>query len=228
METSLFEVDPVTNEVVYEEAESEVLTDESGLVSDENSNSGSILDSEAEIAEEEVVVSDTSDSDSGVMLLSEEVAETLLASSPASGSLNSSTIDYFDRLVDGLPADYGYVAFRNSAGDAYAGTILYGKDWEYNDGTVIFGEGAVEVDVSRTSSTGSTYNTYITYESMDASDSFVELSQSGSILYYTNAVEGYPILGSGARPLDVGPFMAVGLISAMAVVVLSRLLSRRG
>lgn len=225
MENSLFEVDPVTNEIVYQDMESEVLSNESGTVSNENSSEGSVLDTETEVEEtQEDVLADTG-SGSDVMLLSDEVAETLLASSPASGSLNSSTIDYFDRLVDGLPADYGYVAYRNSSDDAYAGSIIYGEDWDSNGNTVVFGEGAVEIDVSRV--TGSGYSNYISYDTSDASDSVISLSQSGTILYYTNAVEGFPILGSGARPFDIAPFLVVGLISAMAVAVLSKLMNRR-
>lgn len=225
MRASLFDVDPVTNEVIYQRLGSEVVGDESGVVSDTNSSEGSILDTETEVLEtQENVLSDIGTGDS-VMLLSEEVTETLLASSPASGSLNSSTIDYFDRLVDGLPSDYGYVAYRNSSDDAYAGSIIYGKDWDCNDNTIVFGEGATEIDVSRVTGTG--YSSYISYDSSDASNSVITVNQSGSILYYTNALEGFPILGSGARPFDIAPFLVVGLISAFAVCVLNRLLNRR-
>lgn len=221
METNLFNVDPITNEIVY--AESEV--DENGVYSSEDGSQGGILQSEEEITENEVAADSSSDSGDSVMLLSEELIDALAVNSPASGSLNSSTIDYFDRLVDGLPLDYGYVAYRNSSDDAYAGTIIYGKDWETSGNSVVFGEGAISIDVSRV--TGSGYTNYITYDASDASNSVIGLNQSGTILYYTNAVEGFPILGSGARPLSISLFLVVGLISAMAVAVLNRLLSRR-
>jgi len=222
MEPSLFDVDPVTNEIVYEESGVE----ENGVYTFEDGDSGDLLQLEEEVLEEEMDTVSDSGSGDGVMLLSEEVEAALLASTPAAGSLNSSTIDYFDRLVDGLPADYGYVAYRNSSDDAYAGTIVFGEDWDYNENSVVFGSGAVEIDVSRVTGTG--YSSYIKYEAFDASDSVVSLSQSGSILYYTNVVEGYPILGAGIRPFDISPFIVVGLVSAMAVAVLMKLLNRRG
>lgn len=221
METSLFEVDPVTGDIVYEEGEVE----ESGVYSVEDGDTGSVLQPEEEVQEEMVSAPDSGSGDN-IMLLSEEVEAALLASTPAAGSLNSSTIDYFDRLVDGLPSDYGYVAYRNSSDDAYAGTIVYGEDWDCNEDTVVFGEGAIAIDVSRVTGTG--YSNYVRYDASDASDSVISLSQSGSILYYTNAVEGYPVLGAGSRPFDIAPFLVVGLITAMAVAVLTKLLCRRG
>lgn len=222
MEPSLFEVDPVTNEIVYEESGVE----ESGVYTFEDGDSGSLLQSEEEVLEEEMDTASDVGSGDGVMLLSEEVEAALLASTPAAGSLNSSTINYFDRLVDGLPSDYVYVAYRNSSDDTYAGSIIYGKEWDCNNNTVVFGEGAIEIDVSRVS--GSGYSNYISYDASDASDSIITLSQSGTILYYTNAVEGYPILGTGARPFDIAPFLVVGLVTSMAVAVLMKLLNRRG
>lgn len=220
---SLFEVDPETNEIIY--SESEVSESESGNISAENSSTGSILSSEEEVLETPELDSIDSDSGSVTVTLSAEQSAVLLASSPASGSLNSSTIDYFDRLVSGLPSNYCYVAFRNNTDDSYAGTIIYGKDFDCNGDTIVFGKGAVEIDVSRV--TGSGYSSYIHYDALDASDSYVDISQSGNILYYTNAVEGYPILGDSGRVFDVSPFLVVGLISAMAVAVLSKLLNRR-
>lgn len=220
---SLFDVDPDTNEIIY--SESEVLENESGDLSATDSSSGSVLSSEEEISETQV--SDTVDSNSGgtVFTLSAEQSAVLLASSPASGSLNSSTIDYFDRLVSGLPSNYCYVAFRNNTDDSYAGTIIYGKDYDCNGNTIVFGQGAVQIDVSRVYDSSS--SRYIHYDAIDASDSYVDISQSGNILYYTNAVEGYPILGDSGRVFDVSPFLVVGLISAMAVAVLTKLLNRR-
>ena len=217
---SLFDVNPDTNEIIYE---SEVGND--GNVSTTSGSEGSILPDQKEVLEEQELDSVGSDSDSVTVALSAEQSAVLLASSPASGSLNSSTIDYFDRLVSGLPSDYCYVAFRNNTEDSYAGTIIYGKDYDCNGNTIVFGKGAVEIDVSRVRD--SSYANYIRYDALDASDSYVDISQSGNILYYTNAVDGYPILGDSARVFDVSPFLVVGLISAMAVAVLSKLLNRR-
>lgn len=223
---SLFEVDPVTNEVVYNQEE-ESINDGNNV--DQTGSEGSVLQPEAsdpaQAQEEMVDLADLSDTDTGIMLLSDEGIAALAINAPAAGSLNSSTIDYFDRLVDGLPSDYIYVAYRYSEDDAYAGTIIYGEDYDTNEYSIVFGEGAVQIDVSRVTGTG--YASYIQYEKFDASDSVVSLSQSGNILYYTNAMVGYPILGSGARALEIAPFVAVGLIAAFASAVLHKLLNRR-
>lgn len=225
--SNLFEVDPVTNEVVYNQ-EQESMSD--GNNDNQTGVEGSVLQPEAsdpaQVQENETLgVADLGSSDTGIMLLSEDDIAALAINAPAAGSLNSSTIDYFDRLVDGLPTDYGYVAYRFDVDDAYAGTIIYGDDYETNDTSIVFGEGAVQIDVSRVTGTG--YASYIQYERFDASNSVISVSQSGNILYYTNAFDGYPILGSGARPFEIGPFLTVGIVSAFAAAVLNKLLNRR-
>lgn len=221
----IFTTDPDTGEIVYEPINKEDVTNESGDLFNASGTEGPVLSGEEETEETQEPVIDSPDIVGTPVLLSEEVTQALLAQTPATGSLNSSTINYFDRLVSGLPNDYGYVAFRNDSQDAYSGTIIYGKDYDYNNGTVVFGKGAVEVDVSRVSTSGS--NNTIRYESMDASDSYVQLRQSGTILYYTNAVEGYPILGGTARPVGMDSLLTVGLIVAMATAIITKLLSRR-
>lgn len=224
---NLFEVDPVTNEVVYYQEEE---SGDSGNIVDQTGDQGSILQPEAldpaQVPENQALdMDDFGDSDPGIMLLSEDDLAALAINAPAAGSLNSSTIDYFDRLVDGLPSDYVYVAYRYSIDDAYAGSIIYGEDYDTNNNSIVFGEGAVQIDVSRVNGTG--YSSYIEYEKLDASNSVVSLSQSGNILYYTNALVGYPILGSGARSFEIAPFIAVGLIAAFSSAVLNKLLNRR-
>lgn len=222
---SLFEYNEESGNLEYIPGEEEVL-DESVDSASPSGNEGPILSSEEEIETVDPSVdNDSSAGGSDVVLLSEEVTESIRAISPAPGGLSSSTLDYFDRLVSGLPSNYGYVAFRNDSDDTYSGTLVYGKNFDYSDGVVLFGEGSVQIDVSRYSSAG--YNNYIQYDTTAVSDVPVRLTSSGTVLYYTNATEGYPILGGLARPVGFSSLLVAGLLSAMAVAVLSKLLLRR-
>lgn len=228
-DVSLFEYSPETGGIEYipSEEESEVLADDS--IPADNSDSGDPV-SDTEISEETQGADDTLSGASGLLgpldaVSEQQLAQALLASSPASGSLSSSTIDYFDRLVSGLPKDYVYVAYRNDRDDSYAGTILYGDDYDLSGGdTIVFGADAVSVDVSRISQGG--YNNYITYDSSDASGSVVTVVDSGTVLYYTNAFEGYPLLGGYERPVEFSQVLVVGLIAVFASVILNKLFNR--
>ena len=212
---SLFEYSPETGKIEYipSEEESEALTDDSIPV--DNPTSGDPV-SDTEISSEIQGTDDSFSGSSGLLGplddVSEQLAQALLASSPASGSLSSSTIDYFDRLVSGLPEDYVYVAYRNDSDDSYAGTILYGDDYDLSGGdTIVFGADSVCVNVSRISHGG--YNNYITYDTTDASGSVVTVVYSGTVLYYTNAFEGYTVIGGDERPVE---FSNVFIISCSA------------
>ena len=228
-DVSLFEYSPETGGIEYipSKEESEVLADDS--IPADNSASGDPV-SDTEISEETQGTDDTLSGASGLLgpldaVSEQQLAQALLASSPASGSLSSSTIDYFDRLVSGLPEDCVYVAYRNDSDDSYAGTIIYGDDYDLSGGdTIVFGSDAVSVDVSRISQGG--YNNYITYDTSDASGSVVTVVDSGTVLYYTNAFEGYPVLGGYERPVEFSQVLVVGLIAVFASVILNKLFNR--
>ena len=228
-DVSLFEYSPETGGIEYipSEEESEVLADDS--IPAGNPASGDPL-SDTEISEETQGTDVSFDSGSGILgsldaVSEQQLAQALLASSPASGSLSSSTIDYFDRLVSGLPEDFVYVAYRNDTDDSYAGTIIYGDDYDLSGGdTIVFGADAVSVDVSRISQGG--YNNYITYDTSDASGSVVTVVDSGTVLYYTNAFEGYPVLGGYERPVEFSQVLVVGLIAVFASAILNKLFNR--
>ncbi len=192
------------SEVSGDEQNSEVLPEESGIV-DSVSGTGSILSSLDSVE-------------------TEQLYSSLLASSPAAGSLSSSTIDYFDRLVSGLPDDYVYIAYRNDYDDSYAGTIIFGDDYDISQDSIVFGEGAVQIDVSRNS--GSGYQNYISYDSSDASDAVITPHIDGNVLYYTNAFTGYPVLGGYERPVGFSGFIVVGLLSVIVSVVLGKIMNR--
>lgn len=229
---SLFDFNPESGEMEYipSEEEMEVIEDGSAGIIDENGDLGSVLQGQETAPEgipEDSLLDIGSDSGSASDSLSEIQmiqAQVLLASSPAAGSLNSSTIDYFDRLVSGLSDDYVYVAYRNDADDAYAGTIIYGNDYDLSSDSIVFGEGAVEIDVSR--NTGSSYQNYITYDSSDASNFVITPHIDGNVLYYTNAFVGYPVLGGYERPVGFSQILTVGLISVIVAVLLSKIFNR--
>ena len=224
---SLFEYNEETGQVEYVPSEEEMgeegAVNESGLVAPADSSAGSVFPSEMEgeeiVEENEVSLGSDNSSDGGSdsVLDNVQIMQALLASTPASGSLSSSTIDYFDRLVSGLPSDYVYVAYRNDVNDSYAGTIIYGGDYDVSGDSIVFGEGAKSVDVYRRD--GSGYQNYITYDTSNATDSVVTVSNSGTILYYTNAFEGYPVLGNYYRPVGFSSLIVVGLLASFATSI---------
>lgn len=232
-DVSLFEFNPDTGGLEYvpteEELGEESVNNESGNVVDASGSEGSILSGEAEnsvsVPTDEFPVLDSGSGSSGTVSLPVPLAESLLASSPAAGSLSSSTIDYFDRLVSGLDSDYIYVAYRNDVDDSYAGRILYGDNYDISGDTVIFGKGSVAVDVSRRSQSG--YNNYINYDTSSADGLSVQLVDNSSILYYTNAFDGYPVLGGYERSIGFPALVAALLVAVFASVVLGRLFDRR-
>lgn len=158
------------------------------------------------------------------VVLSEEVTAAILAASPAGGSIGSSTLDYFDRVVSGLPAHYKYIAYRTNSDDSYDAVLYYGSDFEVSDHSIVF-EDAVQLEVDRVTTSG--YNNETRYYSNQVSDVLLNFEQSGNIVYYTNAAVGYPVLGGVVYSLGFAPLLSTALIGALSVVLLSKLLFRR-
>lgn len=243
-DSSLFEVNEDTGEVIYTPSEDEVAADpeeqiaegeeieDVGDVTAPSDEVGDVvLDSEnvpenlEEIEEEASSLDILESGDSGVpVVLSEDVTAAILAASPAGGSIGSSTLDYFDRVVSGLPADYKYIAYRTSSENSYDAVLYYGDDYEISGDVITFQE-AVQLEVERVSSSG--YNTETNYSAEQISDTSVSFSQSGTVVYYTNAAEGYPVLGGYDQQKGYDFFIVPALIGAMAVVVLTKLMFRR-
>lgn len=173
---------------------------------------------------QEIVVAN--DPDNAVpVVLSDEVSEALIeALTPAGGSLGSTTLDYFDRLTGSFPSDYVYVAYRMSSSNSYDGVMYFGDNYDFDGTTISFGKNAVQVCVQRVTSYGSTTTEYT---QTDAEGVDVTLSKDGQVVYYTNAEVGYPVLGGYSQPLGISPFLVVGLLSAMASVILAKLLIRK-
>lgn len=241
---SLFTVDETTGEIVYEPADvpDEVIQDnpageseivEDGNVIDQTVIVGDMVPTE-EIIPENVV--ETEEDPAGLdildpggdavpVVLSEEVTAAILAASPAGGTIGSSTLDYFDRIASGLSADCKYIAYRTSSDNSYDAVLYYGEDYEVSENMITFGDDAVQVEVERVSSSG--YNTETYYTATEISDTSVSFNQSGTVLYYTNAVPGYPVLGGYEQPAGYAPLITAALIGALCLVVLQKLLLRR-
>lgn len=212
-----------------ENLENEVL--ENGTDIDENVDSGTNVSDavqSTEISEETQEIEQIiSNGDTyNVSLLSDEVQELLInALSPASGSLGSSTIDYFDRVVSGLPTDYKYIAYRTSSDDSYDGVLYFGDDYEIENNVITFGEDTIELRVVRESSSG--YNSVTNYYENVIDGASIAYDLNGSTVYYTNAEVGYPLMGGIVKATGFAPLLVVGLLSAMAVVILQKLLLKR-
>lgn len=222
---SLFTVDE-SGQIQYN-SENEVIDD--GLNENDalDSSVGDSLSGEADSSESDVQAEISGDDafspDTGV-LSSDSAVAVYAVGSPVSGTMSSTTLDYFDRVVDGLPSDFGYIAYKTSNDDSYAGSLLYGRDYSVNGNNIVFGEGAVELVLSRYNY--GNYNYYLQYDSRDASNTSLSLPASGTLLYYTNLVDGRPILGKGNRPFEIAPYITVALIAVLASCVLSRIIKR--
>lgn len=222
---SLFTVDE-SGQIQYN-FENEVMED--GLNENDalDSSVGDSLSGKADSSQSDVQTEVSGDDafspDTGV--LSSDSLVAVYAVEPAvSGALSSTTLDYFDRVVDGLPSGYGYVAYKTSNDDSYAGSLIYGRHYDVSGNSIVFGEGAVELVLSRYNY--GNYNYYLQYDSRDASNTSLSLPTSGTLLYYTNLVDGRPILGKGNRLFEIAPYITVALIAVLASCVLSRIFDR--
>lgn len=206
---------------------------ENGVDDIEVSTERDILSDPVSVEEESTEVSETSDildfdnygnSDSDLLQQIADIqVETYAASNPVAGNLSSNTLDYFDRVVNGLPSDYKYVAYKTSSQDSYAGSLIYGKHVDVSGNILIFGEDSVELTVSRNNYSG-TY--YITYDSSDASGDTVSVSNSGNVLYYTNGLEGFPTLGDYRGDTVFPMFLGLMLFGFTLAFILRRFFKR--
>ena len=250
---SLFEVNE-NGEIFYEpsEADGSASLKQSGSAADPEANGSGVLENEvledgidnnqiidtgidvsnevqnSEIypQEQENWESSSSGDSYNISLLSDEVQELLVnALSPASGSLGSSTIDYFDRVVSGLPSDYKYIAYRTSSDDSYDGVLYFGNDYDVENNVITFGEDTTELRVVRESSSG--YNQITNYYEDVIDGASIAYDLNGSTVYYTNAEVGYPLMGGYDVPFDYSPLIAVGLLCVMALAILQKIFLKR-
>ena len=213
-------MDIVENEVLIDGIDIDKVIDSGIDVSD------TLQDTQNDATSQGAGESSSSGDEYNISLLSDEIQELLVnALSPASGSLGSSTIDYFDRVVSGLPSDYKYIAYRTSSDDSYDGVLYFGDDYEIEDNVISFGEDTTELRVVRESSTG--YNQITNYYENVIDGASIAFDLNGSTVYYTNAQVGYPIMGGYDVPFNYSPLIAVGLVCVMALAILQKIFLKR-
>ncbi len=153
--------------------------------------------------------------------LEEPLAYLAAEQASSSGYLSASCLDAFDRVVEAWASPY-YCAFRNSS-DSYNGVLYIAKKADVN-GSVISFKDAVRVELYRTQS-GGNYNYQYYYSKSSAGD--VEVSLGNNLMYYTNCVEGYPLLAGVQNPSVKLNIVFYILIAALFVWLLGRFLIRR-
>ena len=165
------------------------------------------------------------DNSGNVNLLSveDELLAIAASVSPAGGSLGSSTLDFFDRVVSGLPSDYKYIAYRTSADDSYDGILYFSDDFDIINNRISFDECEV-IEVVRESSSG--YNNVTNYYTRHENDIDINYNLSGSVIYYTNAQPGYPVLGSIVQPLSYSPILVGSIVCSVIIAVLTKIIRR--
>lgn len=225
-----FNVDENGNVILDSAVPGEVV--ENGNVTVPSDQIGDLVETPEVVPEDDVEIEEGSssndilvDNSGNVNLLSveDELLAIAAAVSPAGGSLGSSTLDFFDRVVSGLPSDYKYIAYRTSTDDSYDGILYYSDDYDIINNRISFDECEV-IEVVRESSSG--YNNVTNYYSRDESDINIPFSLNGSTVYYTNAAAGFPVLGSISQPLSFSPFIVGSVLCAVLVSVLTRILRR--
>lgn len=210
-------------------AESEGLTDGQDIGGDLSSGDGLLspedgVENKSEVSEESPVPLDLPYSDDGRLAVSlpDEVTSALLSTSPASGALGSGTLDYFDRVVGGIDSDCAYVGYRTNSDDSYSGFLIWSDSYDVN-GSVISFRNAETVEVWRDGS----YDRLTRYERSSGVGMDISIPGNTTTVYYTNVIEGYPVLGDVERPFSISPFLIVGLLTAAAAVVLNKLMGGR-
>ena len=161
-----------------------------------------------------------------VSLLSDEIQELLVnALAPASGTIGTSTLEYFDRIISGLPSDVVYIAYKTSSTSNYDGVLYYSDDYEVNGNVVSFGDDTKEVRVVRSSYNGQ--NNVTQYYESDADGAAIGFDMDGDIVYYTNAVAGYPILGHINQTIGYSPFIVGAVLCALFTTILSKIVLKK-
>ena len=155
-----------------------------------------------------------------------EELEPYSVDTPVTGNMASNTLTYFDRVVDGLPDYYKYVAFADNSSDSYSGILVYGSDYKISGNTITFNNADV-VSVYRVrQGTTSTYYTYYSHSTI--SNKSFSLPATSTVLYYTNAVDGFPVLGYGLNTPQnsISTYLCVAVFLSVLFVLLNKLFFR--
>lgn len=182
----------------------------------------------AESTSEPIEVTTVSGGDAGTYLVvepnnEEEIAlmttmVDLLAenSDSATGTVNSTILTLMDRMVNNFPSYYKYAGFRTSSSDSYSSTLYISKRADVNGSTVTFGSDCVAIDFYRV--TTDNYNGYIVYNVSDSPNASV--SVNSDTIVYTNALEGYPSLGTKSQFPE--EWLWIGLLAVAVIVIFTR------
>lgn len=160
------------------------------------------------------------DNSDEVALLSDAVELLAENSSTVTGTMNSSVLDLMDRIINGYPGTYSYAGFRVDSDDAYRATLYIASDSIVNGNTVTFSDDCVSINFYRFQQTG--YSSYVYYVVDSSPGASVDVSSR--TIVYTNALEGYPELGSISRfPVS---YIWVIVIAIFGSVLLTRRIRR--
>lgn len=156
---------------------------------DELQSSGTVSGSDVFVLPDPVDYTDSFSS------LEEPLAYLASEQASSSGYLSSSCLDAFDRVVEGYAGPY-YCAFRNS-NDTYNGVLYISEDADSSGGRVVMKD-ALKIELYRTQTGSGSYNYQYYYSKSNAGD--VEINFGNNLMYYTNCLEGYPLLAGIQSP----------------------------
>lgn len=125
----------------------------------------------------------------------------LAAAESTSVYLSADIVDVFDRVIQGYGGDVYYIAYSNGT-DAYTGVMYVAPELEVDGTTYTLTGGIRRIEYYRTQ-VGSAYSyRFRNVDFLDtASESWTIEESVTNVMYYTNFVPGYPVLGaSGASP----------------------------
>lgn len=132
----------------------------------------------------------------------------------AYGTFNSQILDLLDRIVDGYPSDYEYVAFRTSVTDTYATKMYIGKHGFRDGNKLRLRDGCDEISFIR--STGTNAHLYYTVRTVDSGS---VLLADDSIIY-SNISTGLPTLGDPrAGNLSISLFVIPVLVACLFFIL---------
>lgn len=150
--------------------------------------------------------------------------ETMSLSPTFTNYLSSSALETFDRVIDGLEFPY-YIAYSYNS-DSYHAVLYYGYDFTLNGNILSLSNDVHQVTIYRDRpSSSSSYSYYYNVISVPTQT----FSINNNNQYYTNMLEGYPVLGSVvSQQVSQFPFIFLGisLIIGGIIKVCSKVFSR--
>lgn len=137
-------------------------------------------------------------------------------SDSATGTLNSTILTLMDRMIDSYPSYYQYAGFRTDADDSYASTLYISKNASVDGDTITFGSDCIAVEFYRY--TTSNYNGYIVYNTYESP--YASVTVNSNTIVYTNALDGYPSLGT--KPKSSDEWIWIAVLGVVVIVIFTR------